>query len=88
MNINLNNIAVGPGTIGAGVVDAERATAEASQFTRATPGLEITAASVALGAPEPVADVPASALVRNDALGSLVNSAFSFPPPPMPAFGD
>ena len=35
---------------------------------------------------EPVADVEESALTRDDALGKLVNSAFSLPPPPMPAF--
>jgi len=35
---------------------------------------------------EPVANVPDSALSRDDALGKLVNSAFSLPPPVMPTF--
>ena len=35
---------------------------------------------------EPVADVPASALSRDDDLGRLVASAFNLPPPPVPAF--
>ena len=37
---------------------------------------------------EPVADVPADALSRDDALGKLVNSVFNLPPPPMPTFAD
>lgn len=32
--------------------------------------------------------VPESALRRDDALGKLVNEAFSLPPPPMPNFID
>ena len=35
---------------------------------------------------EPVADIPAGALARDDALGNLVSSAFNLPPPPMPEF--
>jgi len=35
---------------------------------------------------EPTADVPESALVRDDALGKLVGAAFNFAAPPMPAF--
>lgn len=33
-----------------------------------------------------VESVPDSALDRNDALGRLISSVFSLPPPPMPAF--
>ena len=33
-----------------------------------------------------LADVSDAALDREDELGKLVNSAFSLPPPPMPAF--
>ena len=40
----------------------------------------------ALQRSEPVADVPDAALGRDDALGKLVNAAFSLPPPPMPTF--
>ena len=39
-----------------------------------------------LAASEPVTDVPDSALKRDDALGRLVNAAFGFLAPPMPAF--
>ena len=35
---------------------------------------------------EPTADVPDSALNRDDELGKLVNAVFSFQPPPMPDF--
>ena len=86
MNINLNNIGIRPEMMGAGTVGAERETANASQASRAKPNLEITAGVADLESSEPVADVPASALERNDALGNLVNSAFNLPPPPMPAF--
>ncbi len=37
---------------------------------------------------EPTADVPDSALKRDDELGKLVNAVFSFQPPPMPNFGN
>jgi len=39
-----------------------------------------------LASSEPVAVVPDSALSRDDALGRLVNAAFNFAPPQMPAF--
>lgn len=32
-------------------------------------------------------DIPDAALSREDALGRFVNSAFNYPPPPMPKFG-
>ena len=88
MNINLNNIGIRPEMMGAGPVSAEHETVNAAQVSRTTPNLEITAGVAGLESSEPVADVPVSALVRNDALGNLVNSAFNLPPPPMPAFGD
>ena len=88
MNVNLNNIGIRPEMMGTGTVSAERETTNASQVSRATTNLEITTGAAGLESSEPVADVPASALERNDALGNLVNSAFNLPPPPMPAFGD
>ncbi len=36
---------------------------------------------------EPTTDVPESVLNRDDALGTLINSVFSLPAPPMPNFG-
>ena len=88
MNINLNNIGIRPEMMGTGTVSVESETVKASKVSRETPNLEITAGVAGLENFEPVADVPASALERNDALGNLVNSAFNLPPPPMPAFGD
>ena len=88
MNINLNNIGIRPEMMGTGTVSVESETVKASKVSRETPNLEITAGVAGLENSEPVADVPASALERNDALGNLVNSAFNLPPPPMPAFGD
>ena len=35
---------------------------------------------------EPTAEVPESALMRDDALGKLVSAAFNLAAPPMPAF--
>ena len=32
-------------------------------------------------------DIPEVALSREDKLGALINSAFNYPPPPMPKFG-
>ena len=86
MNINLNNIGIRPEMMGAGTVNVQSETAKASQVSRATSNLEITAGVAGLESSEPVADVPASALERNDPLGNLINSAFNLPPPPMPAF--
>ena len=87
MEINLNisgngfgNVGIGRETVGA---------ANVASGGRADGTLSVTNAEVRLGgiaASEPTAEVPDSALVRDDALGKLVNSAFSMPPPAMPAF--
>ena len=42
----------------------------------------------ALQRSEPTADVPASALTRDDDLGRAIAAAFSLPAPQMPAFAD
>jgi len=88
MNINLNNIGIRPEMMGTGTVSAERETATASRVPHTSSNLEITAGVAGLESSEPVADVPASALERNDALGNLINSAFNLPPPPMPTFSN
>ena len=97
MEITLNNTGfgnVGMGretleadTVGAGNaakgttgVDAKRETQDKVIFTRAQP--------IGIASSEPVSDVPDEALSRDDALGKLVNAAFSLPPPSMPAFTD
>lgn len=88
MNINLNNIGIRPEMMGTGTVSMQSETVKASQVSRTSSNLEITAGVAGLESSEPVTDVPASALERNDALGNLINTAFNLPPPPMPAFGD
>ena len=85
INLNINgfgNIGMGRETADAAKVDARR---------EANDSLSITSAAArpdGIASSEPTADVPDSALVRDDALGKLVNSAFNLPPPPMPAFAD
>ena len=86
INLNSNGFAnVGLGTRTAGI----DATAKV-QDAKASNSLKVQASGLneldALQGSEPVADVPAGALSRDDALGKLVNSAFSLPPPPMPSF--
>ena len=48
-------------------------------------GLTITHA-VASAEDIAAAEIPESTFARDDALGKLVGEAFSFPPPPIPAF--
>lgn len=50
-------------------------------------GLTITHA-VASAEDVAAAEIPESTFVRDDALGKLVSEAFSYPPPPIPAFPD
>ena len=89
MEINLNNngfgnVGIGRETlgangVGAGTKDVARHNMrDALTITHAKPTDGIASA-------EPIADVPDAALVRDDALGKLVNSAFNLPPPPMPS---
>ncbi len=86
MNINFNNIGIGTGTLGAGPkvegpkVEGQKAESQNLRLSGAQT-LDVIKGS------EPVADVPESALLRDDDLGRLVASAFNLPPPPMPAFG-
>lgn len=86
INLNINN---GFGNVGMGQGPAEAANVESRPGKGGA--LSVTSADVRLGgiaASEPTANVPDSALVRDDALGKLVDSAFSLPPPPMPAFSE
>ncbi|MBQ6136938.1 MAG: hypothetical protein IJI73_06180 [Kiritimatiellae bacterium] len=51
--------------------------------------IDVSSSAVdALQRSEPTADVPASALTRDDDLGRAIAVAFSLPAPPMPAFAD
>ena len=63
-----------------GASEARRETQDAVTFAQPQP--------VGLASSEPVAEVPDTALLRDDALGKFVSAAFSLPPPPMPAFGE
>jgi len=95
MEINLSNsgfggIGIGREKLGEMGVDAEHpATGEpqgSSRKSLSVSSLASGAKTAGLAASEPVADVPDSALSRDDALGRLVAAAFNFPPPPMPVF--
>lgn len=59
-----------------------------SKVDRSTGDLRITQRSADIVSAEPLADVPESALRRDDALGNLVSFAFNLPPPAMPVFSD
>lgn len=97
MEISLNSNGLGGIGMGRGMPDVRQTgagheTADASQVARRT-SLQVSSPSAdartaGLASSEPVADVPDEALSRDDALGRLVNAAFSLPPPPMPAFTD
>ena len=95
ININSNglgNIGVGREPLTAKPADAGRKAIDASKtsdvafFNVSTSSARIQ--SDGLASSEPVADVPDSALTRDDELGRLVNGAFNMPPPPMPTFAD
>jgi len=91
MEINLNsNLGIGCGNGDMRPIDAGYETKDASKVSDST-SLRISHLSsqpADLASSEPVASVPDAALVRDDALGNLVKSAFNLPPPPMPAFSD
>ncbi len=88
MDINLNNIGLKGGTLDVGIGDIGAGMVDAARAARPSANLEITAGASGLTAAEPVADVPDSALARDDALGRLVTAAFSLQPPAMPQFAD
>ena len=91
MNVNLNNVGIGPGAFGVGdqpKVDGQKL--DGQNLGNARPDLHISQVKTVdvLRGSEPVAEVPAAELSRDDALGKLVASVYNLPPPPMPAFGD
>lgn len=87
MNVNLNNIGAGTGAIGAGREFAA-ANVNLAQAKGAEGELKFSGARNfdILMESEPISEIPAGALSRDDAIGRLVSAAFSLPPPPMPAF--
>ena len=87
MNINFNNISVGTGTFGIGQM-SEGQKAESEKAKVASQDLQYSGVQAfdPLHGSEPVTDVPAAELSREDDLGKLVSAAFNLPPPPMPNF--
>ena len=87
MDINFNNIGIGNGAYGIG---------DQAKIDGVTTGgqkpvwqdIKLSGAQSfdVIRGSEPVAEVPDSALTRDDELGRLVSSAFNFPPPAMPEF--
>ena len=84
MNMTIHNNVNTIGTSGlAGNVQTEAHIAPKGELEGR--GLTITHA-VASADDIAAAEIPESTFVRDDALGRLVGEAFSFPPPPIPAF--
>jgi len=93
MEINLGsniggNIGMRNDSSGANVGNVGGKTSDASLLSRLSNNLTVGKGVDALASAEPTAEVPESALTRDDALGKLVNSAFAFEAPPMPTFVD
>lgn len=89
MNVNLGNYGIGTRTFGMNDVPKVEGEKVGGQMSKAeSRGFRPSEASSLdiLAGSEPVADVPAGELVRDDGLGRLVSSAFNLPPPPMPEF--
>ena len=87
MDINFNNIGIGNGAYGIG----DQAKVDGTKVEgQKTVGQDIKLSGAqsfdVIRGSEPVAEVPDSALTRDDELGRLVSSAFNFPPPAMPEF--
>ena len=87
MDINFGSIGIDNGMAGAKGVGNDVAAADvASRATARPANLTIGTHVAGIASGEPVADVPDSALAREDKLGMLVGAAFNLPPPPMPDF--
>lgn len=91
MEINLGsniggNIGALNDAVGANVNNVGGKTSDASHLSRLSANLTIDRGSDAIASAEPTADVPESALTRDDELGKLVNAAFGLQAPPMPSF--
>ena len=87
MDINFNNIGIGNGAYGIG----DQAKVDGSKVeAQKTGGQDIKLSGAqsfdVIRGSEPIAEVPDSALTRDDELGRLVSSAFNFPPPAIPEF--
>ena len=79
---SFKNQTIAPDVTGAG--QTAGAGAVANSGASVSEKLQIKQPQAEAWASEPVADVPDSALRRDDDLGKLISAAFSLPPPPMP----
>jgi hypothetical protein len=91
MDINFNGNSIG--NFGFGRIDsgAAQGTAPATVNQKALDKASFNVKSSTvdtLQGSEPVTDVPAAELTRDDDLGKLMKAVFNLPPPPMPAFGE
>lgn len=87
MNVNFNNVGIGTGTFGIGQgIEGQKVEGQKAKDAGQDIRFSGTEALDVLHGSEPVADVPAAELSREDGLGRLVSSAFNLPPPPMPQF--
>jgi hypothetical protein len=87
MDINFNNIGIGNGAYGIGDQAKIDGVKTVGQMTVGQ-DIKLSGAQSfdVIRGSEPIAEVPDSALTRDDELGRLVSSAFNFPPPAMPEF--
>jgi len=85
MNINLNTNHASTPYAENGLTGVQQ-TAEASTNGAKLKPVNVTMSKAETAGIEPTATIPDSALVRDDPLGKIVETAFSLPPPPMPAF--
>ena len=83
MNLSINTTAASMQSITA--LSGTEAASKAAETRPASNSLTITSHETA---PEEIsaANIPESALVRDDALGKLFSSAFTLPAPPIPEF--
>ena len=85
MDINLGNIGINTGMMGVNGANAEHV-ADKFGASASKANLTIGTHVAGISSGEPVAEVPAAALARDDKLGVLVGAAFNLPPPAMPDF--
>ena len=87
MDINLNSIGIGNGAYGIGEqTKVDGVKVEGQKAGGQDVRLSMAHSFDVIRGSEPVAEVPDSALTRDDELGRLVSAAFSLPPPAMPEF--
>ena len=86
MDINLNNIGINGGTMGANNIVAQGKTADKPCPEGTIANLTIGMRVDGISSGEPVATISDVELTRDDDLGKLVGAAFNLPPPAMPNF--